>query len=201
VAQNGKGSGQRGSSLSYRDSLDEVAAEVNGNELTLRDVAFYVAYEEARVEEEAEIYDSENPKRYWNVRVEGGFVWAVARDAAIQMAIHDEIFYRMAADDGLTLTDEEMERAQMTLADFWADLTDRGGEQMLGMEEDEFADTVEHIALAEKYQDLYAEMNGKAYEDYEFTADAYTALLEEQDYTINEDVWGKVGVGTVTLEF
>jgi hypothetical protein len=117
------------------------------------------------------------------------------------MAIHDEIFYQMAADEGITLTDEEEERAQMTLTDFWADLTDRGGEQLLGMEEEEFADTVEHIALAEKYQDLYATINGKTYEDYAFTADAYTKLLEEQDYTINEEVWGKVGIGTVTLEF
>jgi hypothetical protein len=201
VAQNSRGSGQRGESLTYKDSLELVAAQVNGQELTLRDVAFYVAYEEALVEEDAEVYDSENPKRYWNARVEGGFVWAVARDTVIQMAIHDEIFYQMAVEEEIGLTADEKEEVRLTLDDFWADLTDRGGEQKLGVTEAEIAATVERIALAQKYQDLYAEMHERSYEDYEFTADAYTALLEEQDYSINDTVWRKVGVGTVTLEF
>jgi hypothetical protein len=198
VAQNGQGE-ERGGSLVYSESLDRVAAQLNGSELTLRDMAFYVIYEETLVEREAEVYDSENPSRYWNARVEGGFVWSVARKSAIRMAIHDELFYQMATDEGLTLNVDEKETAGLMLDDVWADLIDRGGEEKLGIEKEELVETVEHIALAQKYQDIYAQMYDKSYEDYEFTGDAYTKLLEKQDYSIDENVWNKVGMGTVTL--
>jgi uncharacterized protein YecE (DUF72 family) len=133
--------------------------------------------------------------------VEGGFVWAVARDAVIQMAIHDEIFYQMAVADELQLTADEKELAKLTLEDLMEELEERDGAEKLGVTEEELGETAEHIALAQKYQDIYAQMHEKSYEDYVFTADAYTELLEKQDYSINESVWRKVGVGTVTLDF
>jgi hypothetical protein len=94
---------------------------------------------------------------------------------------------------------DEKETAGLMLDDVWADLIDRGGEEKLGIEKEELVETVEHIALAQKYQDIYAQMYDKSYEDYEFTGDAYTKLLEKQDYSIDENVWNKVGMGTVTL--
>jgi hypothetical protein len=198
VAQTQKGE-KRGESLVYSESLDRVAAEVNGKELTLRDVAFYVAYEEEEVEEEALIYDSENPLRYWNARVEGGFVWAVARKTIIQMAIHDEIFCRMAEEDGLSLTATEKNKAGLRARDIWDDLCDRGGEEGLGVSEEDITETARRVALSEKYQEIYAGMKDLSYEDFEFTGEAYEELLGKQDYSIDEEVWNKVGIGTVTV--
>ena len=43
--------------LVYRESLDEVAAQINGETLTLRDMAFYVGYEEYQIQQEALVYD------------------------------------------------------------------------------------------------------------------------------------------------
>lgn len=65
--------------LVYRESLDEVAAQINGETLTLRDMAFYVGYEEYQIQQEALVYDPDDPNRYWSMRVEGGFMNAVAR--------------------------------------------------------------------------------------------------------------------------
>lgn len=186
--------------LVYRDSLDEVVAEVNGSKLTLRDLAFYVAYEEDQVEEKALVYDSENPQNYWNARVEGGFVRIVARNAAMQMAIHDEIFYRMATEEELELTEEEVRQAKLTCEDFWSDLQERDGQKALGVTAEELSATVSKIALAQKYQDIYAQMHNKSYDDYEFTAEDYLTLRDEQEYTIDEKVWNRVRFGSVTLE-
>ena len=72
--------------LVYRESLDEVAAQINGETLTLRDLAFYVGYEEYQIQQEALVYDPDDPNRYWSMRVEGGFMNAVARKNAMQMA-------------------------------------------------------------------------------------------------------------------
>ena len=41
--------------LVFADSLDEIVAEVNGQNLKLRDMAFYIAYDEMKVEEQAEM--------------------------------------------------------------------------------------------------------------------------------------------------
>lgn len=183
----------------YKDSLDLVAAKVNGTQMTLKDVAFYVAYEEAEVEAEAVIYDSDNPEKYWNARIKGGFTRVVARNAAIQMAIHDQIFYKMALEDEIALSDEEEEQIQLVLDDFWSDLTDREGDESLGVSREEIGETLRRIAYAQKYQEIYAQLNNKSYEDYDFTADDYAEILEQQDYTINEDVWRRVSFGSVTL--
>lgn len=80
--------------LVYRESLDEVAAQINDETLTLRDMAFYVGYEEYQIQQEALVYDPDDPNRYWSMRVEGGFMNAVARKNAMQMALHDELFIR-----------------------------------------------------------------------------------------------------------
>lgn len=80
--------------LVYRESLDEVAAQINDEKLTIRDMAFYVGYEEYQIQQEALVYDPDDPNRYWSMRVEGGFMNAVARKNAMQMALHDELFIR-----------------------------------------------------------------------------------------------------------
>ena len=93
--------------LVYTESLDKVAASVNGTKLTLREIAFYVAYEEAEVEKQAFAYDAEHPKKYWGIRLNKTYVYAAARNAVIQMAIHDEVFYEMAMQEEIELTDDE----------------------------------------------------------------------------------------------
>lgn len=45
---------------------------------------------------------------------------------------------------------------------------------------------MEKIALADKYQSIYAEMNQKEYEAYNFNGEAYEALLSEHEYSVNE---------------
>ena len=114
--------------LVYRESLDEVAAQINDETLTLRDMAFYVGYEEYQIQQEALVYDPDDPNRYWSMRVEGGFMNAVARKNAMQMALHDELFYQMAMEEGITLDDNDQKHMDNKLEDFWEDLTERQGE-------------------------------------------------------------------------
>ena len=60
----GKDTGERRMKLVYSQALDEVAVTVNGTDLTLRDVAFYVAFEEEQVEEQACEYNPEDTSEY-----------------------------------------------------------------------------------------------------------------------------------------
>jgi hypothetical protein len=56
------------------------------------------------------------------------------------------------------------------------------------------------IAYAQRMQTIYAEENGKAYEDYDFSAEAYEELLAAQKYKIRENIWKRLGFGNITLE-
>ena len=47
--------------------------------LTLKDIAFYVAYEEKTVQEQAILYNPDNPRQYWNVYTDGQFVKLTAK--------------------------------------------------------------------------------------------------------------------------
>lgn len=58
--------------LCSRESLDEVAAQINDEKLTLRDMGFYVGYEEYQIQQEALVYDPDDPNRYWSMRVRRG---------------------------------------------------------------------------------------------------------------------------------
>lgn len=187
--------------LVYPEALDKVAASVNGTSLTLRDIAFYVAYEEAEVEKQAFAYDAEHPKRYWSLHLNHTYVYAAARNAVIQMAIHDEVFYQMAVEENISLTDEEEQALADKEQEFWQDLVEDGKDAMLGVSEKDIAETLKKIAYAQKYQSIYAQMQDTSYEEYDFASDRYQTLLEKQDYTINKNVVKRLGVGTITLDY
>lgn len=184
----------------YREHLDDVAAVVNGNELTFRDLAFYVAYEEQQVEKQAVIYDPERPGKYWNVHTNGEFIRVMARKNAMSMAIHDEIFYEMALKESITLSDDEKKSLENSQKDFWSDLEDVDGAAKLGVTQEEINAAMEKAAIAQKYQEIYAQLNNADTSDYDFSSGRYKELLEENKYQIKEKMWNRVGMGNVTLD-
>lgn len=187
--------------LNYPSSLDVVAITVGDTEITLRDMAFYVAYEEMEVEKQAVVYDPEDPNKYWNIHTDGEFVKVAAKNAAIQMAIHDQIFCQMAEADGVTLEASDYEYIRNSESDFISDLEDYEGLEKLGVTEEDICNSMERVALAQKYQQMYAEMNGENMEAYDFTGDAYKELVEKNyEYKIKEKIWERIRFGNVILE-
>ncbi len=186
--------------LVYSESLDLVAAEINGIKLSLKDLAFYVAYEEAQVEELALVYEPNDPLRYWNLRSKDGFTSTNARKAAMQMALHDELFYQMAEEDGISLTREEEKYLGMSMEDFWEDLAETDGDKKLGVTREELAETMRKLTIAQKYQEIYAAMQNKDIKDFDIDGNAFKRLLDKQEYTVYEKVWKRVSFGNVTLE-
>lgn len=65
--------------LVYNEALDKTAVTVDDVSLTLKDIAFYVAYEEKTVQEQAILYNPDNPRQYWNVYTDGQFVKLTAK--------------------------------------------------------------------------------------------------------------------------
>lgn len=186
--------------LVYKDSLEREVAKVNGEQLTLADMAFYVAYEENQVEQHALAYNADDTRKYWNLHVDGVYVRIAARNATIQMMVHDELFYQMAIAEGIELSDEEEEALLLSVQDFWYDLESEGKEKKLGIDKENIENAIRKMMYAQKMQLIYSELQGASYEDYEFYTDTYEAFEKTQDVKINKNVLKRIRFGDVTLE-
>lgn len=191
--------GQMRRKLSLPDSLDLVAVTVDGRELTLRDMAFYIAYEEGLIEEQARIYNHADTGAYWNIFTNHTFFRTLGRDTAMEMAVHDEIFYQMALDEGIELNEEEEMRLANSQYDFWSDLEEDKRER-LGAGEEDLKESMRRLAYAQKYQNLLAEMEGKGVEEYSVSGQTYQEMLEEHTVVIERNVWERVNFGGITVD-
>ena len=183
----------------YRDSLSVVIAVVEGEEITLRDFAVYVAHQETQVQEQAIIYDPEDTRKYWNVHTDGTYISHAARNEAMSMAIHDELFYQLAQEFDISFSEEEMQILENDVADFWNDLVDEDKEKRLGITREDVYNTMYKIAISQKSQMIYAKMNGVDYEDFDFYEEEFLAFLEEYEYEVDDSVLSRIDFGDVTL--
>lgn len=185
--------------LVYPESLDEVVATVQGKAITLRDFAVYVAHQEASVQEQAYAYDMENTQKYWNVRTDLGFISQVARNEAMSMAIHDELFYQLYEELKLAFTEEELSRVQNETDDFWQDLVDEEKEQRLGISKDDVYQTMYKIACSQKAQHVYAGMLAVDYSDLDYASEEFLDFLSDYDYEVKDSVLNRLDFGDITL--
>lgn len=184
--------------LVYAEALSEVAVTIGERELTLYDMAFYVAYQEKEVQKDAVIYNPEKPHKYWNAHTNGQFVRVVAEQAVVDMAVHDEIFYQLACVDELVLDEREEAYLANEFYDFCSDVT---AEQLaeLGVTVEDIEVAMRKIALANKYQSILSQIENVEYTEYDYTGSAYAELIGQYDVIVNEDVWDRISVGNITV--
>lgn len=184
----------------YPNSLDLVVATVEQEEITLREFALYVAHQEMEVQKQANVYDPEDTRKYWNVHTDGVYISHAARNEAMSMAIHDELFYQVAMELQLKLTEEELQILQNDVDDFWFDLTDDGKEEKLGITKEDIYAAMEKIAYAQKAQYICAGMDGVDYSDYDYYEEVFLDFLSDYKYNVNDSVLNRLDFGDITLE-
>lgn len=185
--------------LDYAENLDAVAVTVDGEELTLRDLYFYVLYEEQVVESAAEVYDDTQTRRFWNVHTNQSFVQEEAKDNILGMAVHDAIFYEIAQEQQMVLSTEEKQQLENRRNDFWSDLYDVQLETM-PVEYEEVNRTMQHIALAQKAQlQMSRETEGASYAGFDWDGEDYKKLQESHEIKVNQKIWKRVIIGNISL--
>ena len=189
---------ERRGKIVYREYLSEDILTVDGEKLQLGDLAMYIAYEELKVEDEAAAYDYYDTNKYWNLHTSGRFVKEVAKTHVIEMAVHDEIFYRQAMAEKLTLDEKEEEQLRSRQEDFWTDMTEEQQER-LGVDKAEIDRQLEKAALAQKYQNQIAAENNSDFDGYSAGAEPYEQILKELKYKLNEKLWDRVDFGNIIL--
>lgn len=191
-------SSEKRKDLIFSEELSQVAVTVDDVDLTLYDMAFYVAYQEKEVQEEAVIYNDEKPHKYWNAHTNGWFVRSVAEQAVVDMAVHDEIFYRLALAEEIVLDEREEAYLANEVYDFCSDLTEKQFAS-LGVSAEDIEIAMRKIAIANKYQSILSQVKGLEYAEYDYMGSAYEDLLAEHEVMVNENVWDRISVGSITV--
>lgn len=197
------------SKFTYSDHLDEKVITVDDKDITLREFGYYIYEVEAFVQNQALLYDPENPGLWWNTHFSAGmdsqFVCDYAKKVAINMCIADEIYYRQALSQGLSLTSNE--EAQV-LDDVSNLINNMDSRQLLstGLDEKIIFDISKKHALASKFAEkLVKDRNLAAY--YEEPAGevnwdgAYfqEQILPEHTIRMNDSVLDKITFGKITV--
>lgn len=195
----GYGTWKNKQEIEYSSCLQETAFTANGEKIKMSALGFYILYEEGEIEKQAQIYNPDNTKDYWNLRMDGKFVQSRAKDNIMNMAIHDMLFYQEAVKKQLALDGEEEKIYRNVVSDFWMDLLDIQLEKM-PLSEEFVIESLRKKALAEKYQKILAEKNKKSFAAYDCDGYAYEEWLKKQDVKINDKIWKRIPVGDITLE-
>lgn len=89
----------------YEDHLDDTVISVDGTNITLREFGYYIYQVETFVQNQALLYDPENPKLWWNTHFSAGpdsqFVCDYAKKVALSTCICDQIYYKEAIKSGM----------------------------------------------------------------------------------------------------
>ncbi|MCR5354738.1 MAG: hypothetical protein K6E43_04055 [Lachnospiraceae bacterium] len=184
--------------INFEDHVLDTAFVLNGEEVTFGEMTLYIVYEERVVEEEAEIYNPDNTRDYWNAHANGQFIRVAAKEAAMNMAIHTKLLCQMAEADGVTLDAEDEKLYRSAVSDFWMDMLDQQRDN-LPVSEEYIYQELRNVALADKYQQKLVEENRATTASYNWDGLYYKKLLEEQDLKINNKIWDRISIGDITL--
>lgn len=194
-----KNIGESRGSISYVDNLDEVAFSVDGEDTTLRDMIFYILFQEQKVEEQARIYNPDSPKDYWNAHTNGVFIQMEAKEAVIQMAIHDKIMYDLASENHTVLTSQDKDDLESARTEFWDSLYDEQLER-LPLSFEDGNRKMKEIAIIEAYQRKLLKENkemtraGLTWDGFD-----YKQIQKAYNIKINHKLWDKIAIGDISL--
>ncbi len=199
------------SRFNYQDHLDETVITVDDTEITLREFGCYIYEVEAFVQKQALLYDPENPKHWWNTHFSAGmdsqFVCDLAKKAAINTCILEEIYSKKAASEGITLDIAEEKQA---LEEAKVLYNSMNSEQIrrTGLDETIIIEMRKKHALALKYSDHLA--NSLSFTGYSEEPEkllgwdgAYFLgeILPEHKVEMNDKVLDKITLGKITVNY
>lgn len=191
--------GNNRAKLNYQKHLEDTAVIVDSEEITFQDLAFYILYEEGKIEEQARIYNPDYTKDYWNLHTNDTFIQLEAKEVVLGMAVHDHLFYQMAVAEGMdTLTEEEEQELEYRMTDFWEDLLDIQWEK-LPCSEETINEQIRLAAIAEKYQNYLAEELGPSQAAYKYDGYYYQQIMEQHQVKTNDKLWDRLVLGDITL--
>lgn len=184
------------------EHLDDVVLNINDNSYTLQEIAYYIANGEAGVEAQALIYNPDNPQEYWNKHTNGIFIKVQARQNTMDNYIRDEVLALAAKEQGIALSEEELNNCKATVEQLYAQLSSYQKEQA-GITEESLQNNIENAYLGQLYVQYRLENDGSdkyTAQDWQVNGICYKGLLSQYKVQVVDSVWEEVEFGEVTIE-
>ncbi len=182
----------------FHKSLDVVAITVGTEDITLKEVAYYIVVAETNQNAAAHIYNPENLDAFWNMRINYRFFSGMAKDAVKDSCIRDNIYYQTAIAKGYTLSEDEEKEIEKQAIEELNKLTEYQL-ALIDYTKEDMIQVLTKIAMAKKYvADLMEQ--GYAQEDLDVDGEKYEEMAESYQVSTNDEVWSNLTIGKTTIQ-
>jgi len=187
----------------YSRALSNAVVEIDGEDVSLYRLTYYIMIEEEAVNEAAMIYDPEKPWTYWNIYVSNAYVSTSAREITMNYFLRDYVYSRIAIAEGFVLEDAELEDLKVKAQTIYSGLTDKQASTHIS--EEDILTAITEKAYADKY--VIAMAKEKKLDITEEVLSAYYGMnssffkktMQEHNVKIKEKIWNQVPMGHVTI--
>ncbi len=187
-----------GKKLNIEKNLDTKTVTVDDKDIDFKTMLYYIITIENSASTQANLY-SDNPKDYWNIHVNGEFMSVLAKKKALNQAVYDEIYFNLAIENNISLTNDEYALLQSKARDFYNDMSDYQKE-LSEFDYNYVFNCISKSAMAEKYNDYIGYTYGYSNEQLGVEGSYYQDILSSHSYSVNNDIWDKISMGRVTLQ-
>ncbi len=191
--------------VDFSSHLSETAVTVDGEEIPLKTLGYYVMVTEENVDLLASLYDPSDTFSFWRLHINTTFVVSAAKKGAMNTCIRDILYSNRAVELGISLDDDDEEKIMDEAADIEDGLSMKQ-RMATQLDAQSLVPILERVYLARKYA-------VKLSEEMDFTTEygqsAGVALgvggayfeeaYEAADIKINEKLWKKVSLGNITI--
>ncbi len=195
----------------YEDNLDETVVSIDDTSVSLREFGYYIYEVEAFVQDQAVIYDPENPKKWWNTHFSAGldstFICDYAKKVAINTLICDEIYYREATGRGMSLDAEAQARVSKEAEEMYGNMN-AYQRDVTGLDENMIINIKKKHSLASKYAEYlagtadFSRYDGDPHDLLNWDGQYYQELiLPSHTVTENEKLLDNISMGTITVNY
>lgn len=192
----------------FASELDSIILSVGDTNMNLRELTYYIMSVEEAGDRYAKMYDADNPRKYWNLYMnneltQSGYVSELARAAAMDYCIRDNIYALEAMSHGIYLTDEEEAEVIYDATNAYETMTLKARTTTRLTAED-FKIIMLKEALAHKYIAMLCQQDEDGVLDaivlkYDVGGSYYESLKASYDIWVDEESWNHVKVGTITI--
>lgn len=182
------------------DNKEKVILTIDDREITLGDLAYYIYSVEQLVQQQAYVYDKDDPTLYWKLYTNGKFLKLLAKDMCLERAERDFILAAEADNKGIKLSEEQTEGARYFAEETFSDI-DSTIINRLGLTQDMLTETILRAQLAEYYAKTIVEEESLAEDDLKVGGSYYNVLKDKHNIEVKEDEWEEVEFGKITVNF
>lgn len=194
--------------FTYETGLAETIVTIDETVVTLKEISYYVMEVENTGDAFARQYNPDNPIEYWglfmNEETSAGYVSDLARTAALDYCIRDNIYYLEAQKAGVELTEEEWEGVRTDATEYYENMTQRQKEVTQILPKD-LELIFEKITLTQKYmvqlssQEEDVSLLEAVTLHYDVGGDYYESLKDSYAIKVNERIWEQIRPGHTTI--